>query len=130
MCKQRMNASCRRCIYPEEDTTHVLQCQGEGIYELRKVTLLDLRVWMKSVHTQPDIEYFIIHVITSWLYNDNVPFMMDDTIDPVMLHACRYQVLLGWETLLHGFISKRLIICQHDHYSEMSSRKLDTRCGL
>ena len=130
MRKQRINASCPRCTYPDEDTTHVLLCQGEGICELRKATLLELRVWMKSVHTQPDIEHFVIHGLTSWLSNGELQFELDDNIDPVILNACKYQLLLGWETLLHGFISKRLISCQQDHYSEMSSRKLGTRWGV
>ena len=32
--------------------------------------------------------------------------------------------------MLHGFISRRLVICQQDHYSEMLSRKLGTRWGV
>ena len=59
--KQRIDTKCPRCIFPEEDTTHVLKCQKAGIFELRENVLLELRIWMKSVHTQSDIEHFIFH---------------------------------------------------------------------
>lgn len=102
MRKQRINASCPRCTFSEEKTTHVLLCQGEGICELRKATILELRVWMKSVHTQPDIEHIVIHCLTRSLSSGELQFELDDNIDPVILNACKYQFLLGEETLLHG----------------------------
>lgn len=67
--KQRINSSYPRCAHPEEDTTYVLQCQCEGIYEVRECALIELKIWMKPAHTQTDIEYFIFHIITSWLSN-------------------------------------------------------------
>ena len=127
--KQRIDTKCPRCIFPEENTTHVLKCQEAGICELRENAMLELRIWMKSVHTQSDIEHFIFHGLTSWLANDS-SFVPDDTMDPVILHACRYQLLLGWESMLHGILSKKIITCQQDHYSESSSRKLGSRWGV
>ena len=61
--KQRVNSSCPRCVHPEENTTHVLICQGEGIIEHRQNILEEVRIWMKSTNTQPDIEYFIFNGI-------------------------------------------------------------------
>ena len=68
-------------------------------------------MWMKSVHTQSDIEHFIFHCLTSWLAGDS-SFVPDDTIDPVLLQACRYQLLLGWESMIYGTLSKKRINCQ------------------
>ena len=65
--KQRIDSKCPRCVFPDENTTHVLQCQDPGICELRDNTLLELRVWMKSVHTQSDIEHFIFHGLTQMI---------------------------------------------------------------
>ena len=90
--------------------------------------LLELCMWMKSLHTQSDIETFIFHGLSSWLNGDST-FVLDDIIDPVILQACRYQMLLGWESTLQDFLSKRIITCQQDHYSEMSARKLGSRWG-
>ena len=128
--KQRINSSCPRCIHPEENTTHVLLCQGEGIIEHRQSALEEIHIWMKSVHTQSDIAYFIYKGLQAWLSRGSIIFNLDDTIDPSIFTAYKYQLLVGWEAILHGFISQRLVICQQDHYSEMSSRKLGTRRGV
>ena len=68
--KQRIDPKCPRCIFPEEDPRHVLTCQDAGVCELGENALLELRMWMKSVHTQSDIEYFIFHGLSSWLAGD------------------------------------------------------------
>ena len=128
--KQRISSCCPRCVHPEENTSHVLLCQGEGIIEHRQSSLEELYIWMKSVHTQPDIAYFIFKGLQSWLSSGSIIFNLDDTIDPSIFTACKYQLLVGWEAMLHGFISQRLVTCQQDHYSEMSSRKLGTRWGV
>ena len=47
---QRINASCTRCVHPEENTTHVLLCQGKVIIEYRKNALEELRIWIKSIN--------------------------------------------------------------------------------
>lgn len=86
-------------------------------------------MWMNSVHTQPDVEHSIVHDITSWLSNDATNLVIDDTIDPIVLNVCKYQVLLGWK-LSYMVTSKRLIIYQQDHYLEISSRKLGTTWGV
>ena len=90
--------------------------------------LLELRMWMKSVLIQSDIELFIFHGLTAWFAGTS--FALDIRIDPVILHACRYQLLLGCESMLHGILSKEVLTCQQDHYSEMPSRKLGSRLGV
>ena len=85
---------------------------------------------MKYIHTQLDIDFFVTNGIKSWLTNDLISFGLDTSIDPVILSALKYQLILGWDTLLHEFISRQFVICQQDTYSEMSSRKLSTTWGV
>ena len=61
---------------------------------------------MKYIHTQPDIDFFVTNGIRSWLINDLVAFGLDISIYPVILSALKYQLILGWDTLLHEFISR------------------------
>ena len=90
--KQHINSSCPRYDHPEEYTEHVLQCHSNDMCELRDNTILEMRMWMKSVHTQPDIEFFIFSGLISWLSNDLTVFNLDISIDPVILTAIRYQL--------------------------------------
>ena len=85
---------------------------------------------MKSVHTQPDIEFIVTNGIGSWLSNGLVSFELDTFIESVILFTLKYQFLLGWDTLLHGFISKKIMIFQQGHYSEISSHKVSSRWGF
>ena len=127
--KQRLHATCPRCQFQEEDTTHVLQCQNEYIVQLRQNILAELKVWLNSVDTDPDITLFIISGLSSWLAD--TPSSDNDTaVEPKLLHAIKSQLLLGWEVFLHGFIAKGLIECQQDYYSDMDSRKTGTRWGI
>lgn len=93
-------------------------------------TLLDLCIWIKSVQTQPDIYHFLFQRINSWLSNGAISLVIYNTIDPSILTACRFQLLWDLEALLHGLLSRHIIACQQDHYSELSSCKLCTRWGV
>lgn len=59
--KQSIDSKCPRCVHCEEGTNHVLICQEESIGETRVNALLELRIWIKSLYTQSNIEHFIFH---------------------------------------------------------------------
>ena len=124
-----VNLSCSTCDYPEEHSEHVLQYKSDNTCKLRDNTILKLRMWIKSVYTQPDKEFFICSELTSWLYNGITVFGLDTSVDPVIFTALRYRFLISYDSLLHRFIFRHIVVFQEDHYSEMSSLKLGTRCG-
>ena len=127
--KQRVNSCCLICDHLEEYTEYVLQFQSDNICELQNNTILESRMWMKAVHTQLGIAFFIFSGLTSLISNVITVFELDISIDLTILTAFRYHTRIGWDTFLHGLISRHIMIYQQDYYSEISSRKLSSRWG-
>ena len=91
--KQRVDISCPRCSHPYEHTEHILKCQSNNICEIREKSRVELIMWIKSIHTQPDIDCFYQRYQIR-LSNDLIVFELDTLIDPVILSAPRYTILL------------------------------------
>ena len=51
-------------------------------------------------------------------------------MEPSIRMVYSTHILLGWESLLHGFLSNKLIHCQQQHYTSIGSRKLGIRWGI
>ena len=83
---------------------------------------------MTKVQTHPEILQFICEGLQSWFKKGE--YDIDHNMEPHIKNACRTQALLGWESLLHGFLSINLIQCQQQYYTLMESRKLGSRWGI
>ena len=57
--KQRIQSNYPICNHPEEEKTHILQCQAESIKDLRSNLLEELKCWLTSIYTNPDIIIFL-----------------------------------------------------------------------
>ena len=126
--KQRMHSNCPMCNLPGENTTHILQCQHSTICTLRIDLLSELKVWLASKDTDPDIINFIHKGLTAWFNSDSAD--IGHNLDMELLTAFRSQLLIGWEATLHGFLSHKLVSCQKSYYTQIGSRKLGTRWGI
>ena len=125
--KKRLHDNCPMCNIAQEDTTHILQCNEENVIALKSELISDLRTWMMDNNTQPDIMEFIASGLSSWLTSSSISPNISP--EPQLQLAFHYQRLLGWEALLHGFLTNKIVHCQQQHYTEMKSRKLGTRWG-
>ena len=123
--KQMIRSNCPRCNLPKEDTTYVLRYWSADICSLRSSLSVELGIWLNSVDTHPDITSFLYNGISSWLTSS--PFGFNKSIAPDLLIAMKSQLLLGWEALLHRFITRKLVTCQHDYYIHTESRKSGKR---
>ena len=112
--------------WTNEDTTHILKCKDPKVQSLRVDLLKEMKCWMNSIDTHPDIITFIISGLSSWLSSSN-DVHLDVTIEHDILLAFRSQLSLGWESLLLGLIAKKVIHQQQLHYSSIQSRKLGKR---
>ena len=79
--------------------------------------------------THPDITDFLITGITNW-NNSSKTFLLDTSVDSKLLLAFKIQLLLGWESLLYGFLVSPLVNCRQDHYTTKKSRRRGTRGGI
>ena len=125
--KQRLYSHCPMCKQAKEDTTHILQCSEKTICALKIKLLLELQAWLGTNDTQEELKLFISRGLLSWMNTTSIsnpnPYETNTNI------AFKYQNLLGWESLLHGFIAPKIIQLQQKHYTEHKSRKLGTKWG-
>ena len=83
---------------------------------------------MTTVQTHPGISKFLCEGLQSWFLTKEYDIGHNTEAHIKMVY--RTQVLLGWESLLHGFLSTKLIQCQLQYYTALESRKLGTRWGI
>ena len=98
-------------------------------FSLRDDILIEFRVWLRSVDNYPDIEPFLYHGIKSWLTQGFHPFELYSSVHPGLYRAFSYQILLGWEALLHGFLVTWLVKYQETKYMENNASKTGNRWG-
>ena len=127
--RQRLSSNCPICDEKNEDTNHILRCSDPKVKSLRNDLLKEMKCWMNSIDTHPDIIAFVISGLSSWLSSAN-DFHLDVTVDHDMLLAFKIQINLGWESFLLGMVAKQIIQQQQSYYSSIQSRKTGTRWGI
>ena len=126
--KQRLHSNCPMCNNVDETTTHILQCLEEKICTLKIKLITDLGTWLDTVDTQDELKTFICDGLASWL--NSTTFYTTTSPDPSTQLAFNYQLILGRETLLQGYISDQIIQLQQRHYTSLQSRKTGIRWGV
>ena len=131
MCKrkQRLHANCPICNHENKDRRHILQCQDSRAVTLRGELLKEFQCWLNSIDTHPDIIYFVISGLISW-FSSSIEFRIGAAVESEIASAFRSHLKLGWESLIHGLLSRQRIQQQQQYYSLISSRKLGTRWGI
>ena len=123
--KERKHSKYPMCHEINETTGHILQCKSNDIQKLHTNLLIELKLWMTTVQTHPEISKFLCEELKYWLQTDE--YEIDHNSEANIKLAYRTQVLIGWESLLHGFLSTKIVQCQQQHYTSLESRKLGTR---
>ena len=116
------------CQQDNENTTHIIRCQSNSMKELRKELLSELKVWLESKETNPDITTFPCDGLYSWFQSPS--YDIDQNADVSTKIAFENQIIIEWESLQHVFLSTTLIRCQQQHYISLKRRKLGTRWGI
>ena len=125
----RHSAQCPLCPEPHEDVIHVLTCQAPSSSTLRESLLQDLKLWLRSIKTHPDICSFLINGLRSWFLHPFGDEPLHHTVDDQSFTAISSQLDLGWYALLCGYLSKSLIQCQHSYYVSLNSKKHGSTWG-
>ena len=116
------------CQQENETTTHILRCQNINMGKVRAELMTELKQWLIQKETQSDIVEFLGDGLESWFQSER--YEINENVDSHIRIAFESQILIGWESLLHGFMSKKLIMCQQLHYTSLKRRKLGTRWGI
>ena len=86
---------------------HILQCKSNSMQKLHVELLTEMKNWMTKVQTHPEILYFPYEGLQSWFQKGE--YNIDHNMEPHIKNTCRTQALLGWESLLHIFLSINLM---------------------
>jgi hypothetical protein len=121
--KQQTDALCPRCD-EEEDTTHVLRCQGTGACAVWNKSMLDLTSYLSKSHTMPAIQHAIITCLQRWRKGE--PLCLDG-LDLGVQQTVINQNLIGWKNLLEGLPSKGWYNLQAGYYSEEGEDRSTTK---
>lgn len=102
---------CPRCHHPVETPSHIFHCPCLRSRKLHKISLMELNLWMIKMHTPELLRLQIIHCVSLWLTENEVP------LDDEMLLPIREQTEIGWNHLFEGRVVKSFNTYMTDHYT-------------
>jgi hypothetical protein len=100
--KYRMDGSCPFCLHPQEDTTHIMDCQHDEALNNWKKHLLCLVLKMHKLHFPNGLTIAIKRELNAWRLRRNPPIL---SLYPEPTRSMiAAQRLIGWHQFLLGFI--------------------------
>jgi hypothetical protein len=121
--KQRLHPYCPICKTTDEDILHMLTCRHHQASTTRETLLQDLKLWMITSRTDPDITRFILAGLRSWFLDPFGDEPLHTSTDHTTFLALTEQLELGWFALLCGYLTHSLVTTQHRYFQSISSRR-------
>ena len=121
--KQRIHSYCPICKNQEEDILHMLTCPDPTASNMRETLLQDLKLWLVSSKTDPDVTRFLITGLRSWFVDPFGDEPLHTTTDQTTFNALTEQLTIGWFNLLCGYITSDIVNIQHRYFQTISSRR-------
>ena len=94
--KQWPTADCPQCGYPQETTSHILQCPQPEAQSLWDSTILQLREQLLESNMEPGIIKDLSTGLDAWRQQANPP--------PAITNAGHAQTEITWDNFAHGFL--------------------------
>jgi len=107
-------AACPRCRCTSEDKQHIIRCPQEAEKALWYKALQDLKAWMTTELSDPQIIQDILNGLQAW-YNN--------TDSPKETSAAHQQSRLGWEAFLDGCLCLEWRAQQDAYWAQWRCRK-------
>ena len=118
------NSNCPRCNQPNEDTTHVLRCNGQEAKAKWDDNIKELDEKMTELDTQPELQAALLLRLTQW--RQNIP-LTDVNWPPEVTNAIHAQDAIGWKPFIEGVPSSHWQQVQQQHYDSIDSTKTGRR---
>ena len=90
--KYQTHSNCPRCGQSNEDTNHVIQCQGEGVRALWTAELTQLQEWMTKNKIHSEITELILDNLNHWRNNTRSSYKPSNS---TLLLALQQQQRIG-----------------------------------
>ena len=116
--------ACPRCGQ-SEDMKHIVTCSAPSATTRWHVALKHLHDWMVAQHTMPEIKRLILYHLKCW-HDDDSPASLTPS-STLLADAIRDQTSIGWDGILHGFISIHWQQAQANYYAQIGSRQSGRR---
>ena len=118
--KWQEHTKCPRCLQDNEDTQHVLKCQGADTAELWENEMKKLEEWMQEHNIHSEIRKLITLNLNKWCRGSHINY---NPSNPYLQLAASEQEQIGWFPFILGFWSKQISKCQRDHMESQASAK-------
>jgi hypothetical protein len=118
--KMRESDECPMCE-EVETARHVWECQFPEARLVRSKGLYQLRKWMQSQQTCPDILRIISARMSAWAYGTRS--YPQRSTHPRIQEALQDQDEIGWTNFLEGCVASEWTSVQDQYYKSISSRK-------
>lgn len=94
-------SSCPSCGFKNESVQHLTRCKDAGRYEMLKVSVADLRMWLERRNT----DAALIDMIEEYLLAQGEKLMVECSPPPRYLLLAKTHDRLGWDNFLEGRFS-------------------------
>lgn len=101
----------------------MLTCPDPNASNMRETLLQDLKLWLVSSKTDPDVTRFLITGLRSWFVDPFGDEPLHTTTDQTTFNALTEQLTIGWFNLLCGYITSDIVNIQHRYFQTISSRR-------
>jgi len=116
--KKRLADQCPRCGLPREDKSHITRCQHESATKTWDDALTNLKEWLKTEQTDPQLIELLLTELNAWRNNEP-----HSTTSPV----AQAQTTIGWDALLDGWLSLEWQATQSAYWQQWKRRKSSKR---
>ena len=110
---------CPQCQKHKEDVDHIMICKHPDAYEKRMKSIVELKKWMESAKTSPQI---VECIILTMIAGPNATFeeMLPGSADQLIRDAATEQDAIGWNNLCKGRLSKTWRKVQQNYLLEQN----------
>ena len=112
----RAGDSCPFCSHPQEDTSHILQCQHDNALQIWSDAMQLFITKLSKFRTCPTLLTAIVNEVTMWRYG--LPQIDINNIDVATQQCIKDIRGITIPTFLEGFIPKSLIIHQNQYFQK------------
>jgi len=116
--KQCSADQCPRCGLPREDKSHIIRCQHESATKTWDDALTNLKEWLKTEQTDPQLIELLLTELNAWRNNEP-----HSTTSPV----AQAQTAIRWDAVLDGWLSLEWQATQSAYWQQWKRRKSSKR---
>ena len=108
---------CPRCHFPDESTSHLLQCPHVTSHEVFRKSLDQLNKWFIQSNTDPTLSSQLLEIFSSYKFGGPI------LPNPNYITPIQSQLSIGWTHLMQGRPHQDFRLHMEQYYRSINSRR-------